>query len=73
VAEFGGYAATALAALPVKDAASMAGYNRTALFLPNGELRDIDTDRNGCDQRNDTLALQLTEVRLADDDADDEV
>jgi Protein of unknown function (DUF1524) len=60
-----GDAATALANLPVKDAVPITGYDRT-LFLPD-ELGNVDTDWNGCDQRNDLLARELTEVHIDDD------
>lgn len=52
-----GAASLALAALPIRDPAPMAGYNRAA-FLPHGWA---DTDRNGCDQRNDVLRRDLTD------------
>jgi hypothetical protein len=63
-------AATALVNLPVKDRAwgpKYPKYDRHDLFLPKGELGEFDSDRNGCDQRNDLLARQLTGVRLAAD------
>jgi hypothetical protein len=52
-----GDAATALEALPVKGRAPRTGYDRDE-FGPS--WRDID--RNGCDQRNDVLARDLTAV-----------
>lgn len=50
-----GDAATALAALPVKGRAPKTGYERTQ-FGPAWS----DVDRNGCDQRNDVLARDMT-------------
>jgi hypothetical protein len=52
-----GDAATALATLPVKGRAPLTGYDRDQF---GQSWRDID--RNGCDQRNDVLARDLTEV-----------
>ncbi len=52
-----GDAAAALAALPVKGRAPMTGYTR-AQFGPAW----ADVDRNGCDQRNQVLARDLTGV-----------
>jgi uncharacterized protein DUF1524 len=48
-------AATALSVLPVKAAASMTGYSREQ-FGPAW----ADTDYNGCDQRNQVLARDMT-------------
>jgi hypothetical protein len=48
-------AATALAVLPVKGRAPLTGYSR-ARFGPAW----TDIDRNGCDQRNQVLARDLT-------------
>jgi hypothetical protein len=48
-------AAQALTALPVKGRAPMTGYRRTA-FGPAW----ADTDRDGCDQRNQVLARDMT-------------
>jgi hypothetical protein len=48
-------AAAALAVLPVKGRAPLTGYKR-ALFGPAW----TDTDRNGCDQRNQVLARDMT-------------
>src|SRR5919199_968146 len=53
-----GDAATALAALPVKGRAPLTGYDRDQF---GQSWRDID--RNGCDQRNDVLARDLTDVQ----------
>ncbi|GEL24620.1 hypothetical protein PSU4_35740 [Pseudonocardia sulfidoxydans NBRC 16205] len=50
-----GDAATALAALPVKGRAPKTGYERTQF----GSAWS-DVDRNGCDQRNDVLARDMT-------------
>jgi uncharacterized protein DUF1524 len=50
-----GAAADALAALPVKGRAPKTGYDRDQFGT-----RWKDTDRNGCDQRNDVLARDLT-------------
>jgi hypothetical protein len=50
-----GTAADALAALPVKGRAPKTGYSRDEF----GQ-RWADVDRNGCDQRNDVLARDLT-------------
>lgn len=50
-------AATALADLPVKGRAPKTGYSRDAF----GQ-RWADTDRDGCDQRNQVLARDLTNV-----------
>jgi Protein of unknown function (DUF1524) len=52
-----GDAATALAALPVKGRAPQTGYDRDQF---GQSWRDID--HNGCDQRNDVLARDLTDV-----------
>jgi hypothetical protein len=51
----GSTAAAALAALPVKGRAPKIGYERERF----GQ-RWADIDRNGCDQRNDVLARDLT-------------
>lgn len=53
----GGEAAAALATLPVKGRAPKSGYARDR-FGPAW----TDTDRNGCDQRNDVLARDLRPV-----------
>jgi Protein of unknown function (DUF1524) len=50
-------AATALAALPIKGRAPMTGYTRDQ-FGPAW----ADTDRNGCGQRDDVLARDMTGV-----------
>ncbi len=50
-------AAAALARLPVKGRAPKTGYSRAA-FGPAW----ADTDRNGCDQRNQVLGRDLTDV-----------
>ncbi|WP_098958810.1 HNH endonuclease family protein [Pseudonocardia sp. N23] len=55
VAAATGDAATALAALPVKGRAAKTGYTREQ-FGPAWS----DIDRNGCDQRNDVLARDMT-------------
>ncbi|WP_345605652.1 HNH endonuclease family protein [Pseudonocardia adelaidensis] len=52
-----GDAATALTTLPVKGRALRTGYDREEF----GQSWS-DVDRNGCDQRNDVLARDLTEV-----------
>lgn len=52
-------AAAALAALPVKGAAPMTGYQRTARF----GAAWLDVDRNGCDTRNDVLRRDLVDRR----------
>lgn len=52
-------AAAALATLPVREAGARDGYSRDA-FGP----RWSDVDRNGCDQRNDVLARDLTQVTV---------
>ncbi len=52
-------ATTALAALPVKGASPMTGYQRTEDFGPAWS----DVDRNGCDTRNDVLRRDLTARR----------
>ena len=57
-----GDAATALAALPVKGRAPQTGYDRDQF---GQSWRDID--RNGCDQRNDVLARDLTNVAFRPD------
>ena len=57
-----GDAATALAALPVKGRAPQTGYDREQF----GQ-RWADVDRDGCDQRNQVLARDLTEVRYRSD------
>jgi hypothetical protein len=54
-----GDAATALAALPVKGRAPKTGYSREEF----GQ-RWADVDRDGCDQRNQVLARDLTEEEL---------
>ncbi|OLL69918.1 putative secreted protein [Pseudonocardia sp. Ae168_Ps1] len=53
----GGPAAEMLARLPVKGRAPKTGYSRDE-FGP----RWSDTDKNGCDQRNDVLARDLDDV-----------
>jgi hypothetical protein len=59
-------AATALAALPVAEKATLAGYERGCgegegcVFGPAWS----DVDRNGCDQRNDVLHRDLTAVQV---------
>ena len=59
-------AAAALAALPREGKASLAGYERGCgrgegcVFGPAW----ADTDHNGCDQRNDVLRRDLTEVEV---------
>ncbi|MGY1804097.1 HNH endonuclease family protein [Blastococcus sp. SYSU D00922] len=59
-------AATALAALPVADKGTLDGYERGCgdgegcVFGPAWS----DVDRNGCDQRNDVLHRDLTEVEV---------
>jgi hypothetical protein len=59
-------AAAALAALPVAEKASLDGYERGCgegegcVFGPAW----ADVDRNGCDQRNDVLHRDLTEVQV---------
>lgn len=52
-----------LASLPVKGTAPTAGYDDRAMF---GQAW-ADTDRNGCDTRNDILKRDLTDVTFADD------
>lgn len=54
-----GDAATALAALPVKGRAPRTGYERDEF----GQ-RWADVDRDGCDQRNQVLARDLTAVEF---------
>ncbi len=54
-------ALVALAQLAVDDSPSMAGYVRDAFGY-----RAYDTDRNGCDTRNDILRRDLTDVTLKD-------
>jgi hypothetical protein len=59
-------AATALAALPVADKTSLDGYERGCgqgegcVFGPAW----ADVDHNGCDQRNDVLHRDLTQVQV---------
>ena len=59
-------ATAALAQLPVAEKGSLAGYERDCgegdgcVFGP----RWADVDRNGCDQRNDVLRRDLTDVEL---------
>jgi len=59
-------AATALAALPVAEKTSLAGYERGCgqgegcVFGPAW----ADVDHNGCDQRNDVLHRDLTQVQV---------
>jgi hypothetical protein len=59
-------AATALTALPVAEKTSLDGYERGCgdgegcVFGPAW----ADVDRNGCDQRNDVLRRDLTEVQV---------
>jgi hypothetical protein len=61
-------AAAALAALPVAAKSSLAGYDRDCgsgegcVFGPAW----ADIDRNGCDQRNDVLHRDLTDVDVRD-------
>jgi hypothetical protein len=54
-----GTAADALRTLPVKGRAPMTGYSRDQ-FGPAW----ADTDRNGCDQRNQVLARDMTNVEF---------
>lgn len=54
-----GTALAALATLPVKGRAPRTGYDR-ALFGPSW----ADTDRNGCDTRNDVLRRDLVDTVL---------
>ncbi|QJY50687.1 HNH endonuclease [Pseudonocardia broussonetiae] len=54
-----GDAATALAALPVKGRAPKTGYDRDQFGR-----RWADVDRDGCDQRNQVLARDLTSVEF---------
>ena len=54
-------ALVALAQLSVNDDPSTAGYDRDAFGY-----RAYDTDRNGCDTRNDILRRDLTDVTLKD-------
>lgn len=56
---YAGDAATTLASLPVKGRAPATGYSRDQF----GQ-RWADTDRNGCDTRNDILARDLTNEHL---------
>ncbi len=51
-------ALTLLAALPVRPALTMSGYNRTGDF---GEAW-LDENHNGCDTRNDILSRDLTKL-----------
>jgi hypothetical protein len=55
----GGDARAALASLPVKGPAPLTGYARTQ-FGPAW----ADVDRSGCDQRNQVLARDMTNVKL---------
>jgi hypothetical protein len=61
-------AVTALAALPVAEKTALDGYERGCgegegcVFGPAW----ADVDRNGCDQRNDVLHRDLTEVQVRD-------
>ncbi|MGY3380905.1 hypothetical protein ACVWYS_002862 [Arthrobacter sp. TE12231] len=52
-----------LASLPVKATAPTPGYDDRAMF---GQAW-ADTDRNGCDTRNDILKRDLSDVTFADD------
>lgn len=52
-------AAAALAGLPVKGRAAKTGYVREAFGW-----NSFDFDRNGCDQRNDVLARDMTMERV---------
>ena len=61
LAAAGRTALVALAQLAVNDGPSMAGYVRDAFGY-----RAYDTDRNGCDTRNDILRRDLTGVTLED-------
>lgn len=54
-----GSASAVLATLRVRGRAAMTGYDRD-LFGQGW----VDTDRNGCDTRNDLLAVHLTQVEL---------
>lgn len=51
-----------LASLPIKGAAPMTGYVRTAMF----GAAWLDEDRNGCDTRNDMLSRDLTALIKSD-------
>src|SRR3954452_853429 len=55
----GGSAAASLESLPVKGGAPMSGYSREIFGQPWA-----DTDRNGCDTRNDILARDLRDEVL---------
>nr|WP_308119429.1 HNH endonuclease family protein [Streptomyces sp. JJ38] len=53
----------ALRELPVKDRAPRTGYDRRMFGSPWA-----DVDQNGCDTRDDILARDLRDVKLAEDD-----
>jgi len=56
-----GTALELLATIPVKGRAPKTGYDRTGMF---GSAW-LDTDRNGCDTRNDVLARDLSDIVTA--------
>ena len=56
-----GTALELLATIPVKGRAPKTGYDRTGMF----GTAWLDTDRNGCDTRNDVLARDLTAIVTA--------
>lgn len=56
-----GTAFALLETIPIKDKAPQTGYDRDERF-GNGWL---DTDRNGCDTRNDMLARDLSDIALS--------
>ncbi|WP_188043162.1 HNH endonuclease family protein [Changpingibacter yushuensis] len=56
-----GSAIDALESLPVKGRAAKTGYDRDAFGY-----REFDTDKNGCDTRNDILRRDLTDLSMRD-------
>ena len=56
-----GTALELLATIPVKGRAPKTGYDRTGMF----GTAWLDTDRNGCDTRNDVLARDLSDIVTA--------
>lgn len=61
----GSPAAAALAALPVREADPMTGYDRDARFGAKwSDDVDVPSGYNGCDQRSDILRRNLSEITI---------
>lgn len=65
IVELPGSPAAALAALPVRGADPMTGYDRDARFGPKwSDDVDVPSGHNGCDQRSDILRRNLSEITI---------